>query len=134
MAGVCAGRDLHRQIKRRGKMKKDTITDEGALRLLEAIMDSSADDFKKGVTAFIDASIEEQKQKDKLEKVMKKLYKVQQDKINALKTINDEYHFLKGDKIISPTIDGDFVLAKLMKEAMRELNVHNRNYAKGLIK
>ena len=44
-------------------MKKDTITDEGALRLLEAIMESSADDFKKGVTAFIDASIEEQKQK-----------------------------------------------------------------------
>ena len=115
-------------------MKKDTITDEGALRLLEAIMDSSADDFKKGVTAFIDASIEEQKQKDNLEKVMKKLYKVQQDKINALKTINDEYHFLQGDKIISPNIDGDFVLAKLMKEAMRELNVHNRNYAKGLIK
>lgn len=115
-------------------MRKDTITDEGALRLLEAIMDSSADDFKKGITAFIDASIEEQKQKENLEKVMRKLYRVQQDKVNALKTINDEFHFLRGDKAISPNIDGDYVLAKLMKEALRELNAHNRNYAKGLIR
>ena len=115
-------------------MRKDTITDEGAIRLLEAIMDSSADDFKKGVTMFVDASIEEQKQKENLERVMRRLANIQQEKVNALKMINDEFHFLKGDKVISPTIDGDYVLAQLMKEALRELNVHKRNYAKGLIK
>ena len=65
---------------------------------------------------------------------MRKLYRVQQDKVNALKTINDEFHFLRGDETISPNIDGDYVLAKLMKEALRELNAHNRNYAKGLIR
>lgn len=114
-------------------MKRNEITDEGAIRLLEAIMKSSADTFKEGITAFIDASIEEERAKENLERAMKRLYKCQQKKMDALCKINDEYHFLKGEKYISPNVDGDFILTKLMKECLREMNTHTRNYAKGLV-
>jgi len=108
------------------------ITDDGALRLLEAIMSSSAEDFRGGITQFVDASIEEEKAKQSLERTIKRLYKAQKDKMDALSIINEEFKFLKGEKKISPTVDGGYILANLMKDCLREMNAHTRNYAMGL--
>lgn len=90
------------------------ITEEGAMRLLEAMCKDSADVFEGGVRRYIEANKNLKNAKQKLEKALDECAMAMDIKQNAIRDIRDEYRFLNGENTIKPMFDGSYVMSRLI--------------------
>lgn len=98
------------------------ITEEGAMRLLEAMCKESADVFEGGVRRYIEANKDLKKAKKQLEEALNKCAMAMDIKRNAIRDIRDEYGFLNGENMIQPMFDGSYVMSRLIIGVVEDMS------------
>lgn len=97
-----------------------SIDKDGAIRLLEAMCASSADDFRAAVAAWVQAMQDERRIKNGIFRLARELDDVYKKKNNAEYTIRQEYSFMMGEETVKPPIDGLYVMTTLLRGIMDE--------------
>lgn len=97
-----------------------SIDKDGAIRLLEAMCASSADDFRAAVATWVQTMQDERRIKNGIFRLVRELDDVYKKKSNAEYTIRQEYGFMMGEETVKPPIDGLYVMTTLLRGIMDE--------------
>lgn len=97
-----------------------SIDKDGAIRLLEAMCASSADDFRAAVATWVQTMQDERRIKNGVLRLFRELDDVYKKKSNAEYTIRQEYNFMMGEETVKPPIDGLYVMTTLLRGIMDE--------------
>lgn len=90
------------------------LSEEGAMRLLEAMLKDSATEFEGGVSLYIQANKMMDKAKKNLKAALKECATASKLKQDAMSTIRAEYKFLSGREPVKPPIDVEYVVPHLI--------------------
>jgi len=98
------------------------ISKDGALRLLEQMCADSAEDFERGVEAYLDAVSAEKRALTTFKKSCTQLVRARNRKYNALKIVIPEYAFLTDKEVVKPELNGKEVVVQLLVNIIEHLD------------
>lgn len=97
------------------------IDNEGAMKLLEAMVKDSADSFEGGVRRYIESDKALKRAKRALQAAVRSCVIALDEKRNAVRVITEEYSFLNNEETIKPGFDGAYVVSKLIVKVVENL-------------
>ena len=92
-----------------------SLNDDGAMKLLEAMLKDSATDLKDGMWLYI-------KGRRKMLRALEDFGNGLAVKREGIKKMREEYKFLNGERPVQPLIDGEYVMAQLIKSVFDDLD------------